>query len=223
MKNLIKTFCVPIFIGVIISTSSYAQEKAKAFEGTITYGVSVESEELKPEYKARVPNELKMTFKGTKSRVEQISPAGSTIILADAETMESTILFNHIMVKKMAVKSSKEDMEKALTELPEMKINILDETKEIIGYKCKKAEIVQGENTLIVYYTDALEVSNPNWSNQFKDIKGVMLEYTQFTGGMTMKYTAKSVEKQNVNDSVFTIPDDYKVMTNEEFRSMFKK
>jgi GLPGLI family protein len=103
-------------------------------------------------------------------------------------------------------------------------VEVTSETKEIAGYTCKKAIITipEEDQELIVYFTEELGSGAINFDNpQFKDINGVMLEFEIPNQNFTMKLEAVSVEKKNVPESDFTIPDGYQIKTKEELQQMF--
>ena len=108
-----------------------------------------------------------------------------------------------------------------------MKVNITSETTKIAGYNCKKAEVTMTDSkgtshVTNIWFTD--EITNHMYSEnengaQFKDIKGMPLEYEiQSKNGMAMKMTATSVSQETVADSKFDIPADYKETTIEEMQ-----
>ena len=216
-----KFYLFILTLALIASFSNVSAQKSNDFQGTVTYNVAVEGE-MDAMTKAQIPTEMSQTYKGTKIRTEQKSSMGSTIIISDSETKITTILID-MMGNKMAITQTKEDADKAIKEMPEVKVTYLDETKNIAGYNCKKATVeVMGEekSNLEVYYTDEIVVSNPNSLSFFKDIKGVLLEYTQSAGELKMKFTAKEIKKSKVKDSLYEIPEGYQQLTQEQFRSM---
>lgn len=216
-----KFYFLLLSIVALLAINNLSAQKSSSFVGTVTYTVTVDGE-MDAMTKAQIPTEMTQTYKENKIRTEQKSSMGSTIIISDSETKITTILID-MMGNKMAITQTKEDAEKAVQEMPEVKVTYLDETKTIAGYNCKKATVeVSGEekSVLDVYYTDQLEVSNPNSLSFFKDIKGVLLEYSQSAGDLTMKFTAKEIKKSKVKDSLYEIPDGYQQLTQEQFRSM---
>lgn len=216
--NLFSKFLALIIFGVTFNASA---QKDESFQGSITYSISVEGE-IDAMAKAQMPTEMVQTYKGSKIRTEQKSAMGNTIIITDNDSKTSTILLD-MMGNKMAISQSKEETEKAIQEIPEVKITNSDETKTIAGYTCKKSTIeLTGENaaTMEVYYTNDIVVSNPNSMSYFKDIKGVMMEYSQSMGDFKMKFIAKEVKKGKIKDNMFTVPADYQQMTQEQFRSL---
>jgi GLPGLI family protein len=128
------------------------------------------------------------------------------------------------MGMKIAVNQTKEEIEKNKAEagLQDPIIKILDETKVIAGYKCKKAEVTTGEEVIEVYYTEEIAVpAGMNDDNGFKGINGMLMQYTINQQGMIMTMTAKEVKKAKVKGGLFLIPDDYDVKTMEELGGMF--
>jgi GLPGLI family protein len=84
-------------------------------------------------------------------------------------------------------------------------------TKEIAGYKCKKAEVTLNDGTKIeAWYTSDLGVENINWCNPYSQIKGVMMEFQMQKYNVTMRLVAKTVTKDPVKDEDFNVPADYK-------------
>ena len=219
MRNLVKVFAVLVALITIVSISSAKDKKGKQFEGTISFAVSFEGQ-VDAATRAQMPTGMKMSYKGVKTRMELISMA-SQVIVSNSETKESLILID-AMGQKFAIKTTKEDTEKALAEAPKPTITILEETKQIAGYNCKKAEVTDKEgNVSVVYFTEDIDYPNSNRNNEFSEIKGVMLEYTTKQGEITIKFTAKEVIKEKIKDASFEVPADYKVLTKEEVKAMF--
>ncbi|MBI4647737.1 MAG: hypothetical protein HY738_14395, partial [Bacteroidia bacterium] len=128
------------------------------------------------------------------------------------------------MGNKIALKSKKEDFTKTEEDTIQATVKETEEKKNIIGYNCKKAMISLEEITLEVWYTDEISIIEPNWDNGlFKDIKGVLMEYTIEVEGFKMIYTATEVKKGKLKDSIFNIPPGYKEMTREELKNLFSE
>ncbi|PLX02320.1 MAG: hypothetical protein C0594_12075 [Marinilabiliales bacterium] len=104
-------------------------------------------------------------------------------------------------------------------EYPDMQIKYIDEEKEIVGYKCKRADItVPGGRieTFSVWYTDEIELVNANFFNPFKDIPGVLLEFQYEMFDITTSLKATKVEYVEVNNETFATPSDFKRVSKEE-------
>jgi GLPGLI family protein len=170
-----------------------------------------------------MPKTMTLSIKGNKSRSEMVMMMGKTVSISDGDA-KTTIVLMDMMGQKIAVQSTPEEVQSELDKGPKTSVNVTGETKDILGYTCKKAIITfEGEDTeVIVYYTDELGTKALNFDNpQFKDIDGLMLEYEIPEEEFNMQFTAVTIEKTNVDDSAFTIPEGYQIKTIEEMKGMF--
>ncbi|HBS86955.1 MAG: hypothetical protein A2W91_01945 [Bacteroidetes bacterium GWF2_38_335] len=202
----------------------YNADAQKPFAGYIKYAISYEGE-MDAQTKAMSPTEMKQFISGSKTRIEILTAMANQYVVSDGGTKEVLIMID-AMGQKFALKSTKEENEEQMAKMPKTEVKLLDETKEIVGYKCKKAEVTSTdeegkESTLTVFYTTDLAVGDINWSGQFNGIKGVLMEYSQEANGVTTTFTASEVKKEKVKDTQFTVPADYKILTKEEAMQMF--
>ena len=202
----------PILL-ILLSVSPLVQ--AQDFEGVITFGISYP--DLTPEMKAMeasLPKEMSYHIKGNKTKMEQPVMGGSVIVLFNGNT-GTTETYTDVMGQKVKTVATKEDLDKTLSEQSEMKVQILEEEKEVAGYNCKKAIITQeGQPELTIYYSEEINVESiTSLSPQFKDLKGFPLEYSIAANGMSMQMIAKKVNPQSIDDAVFQAPEgDYREM-----------
>lgn len=108
-------------------------------------------------------------------------------------------------------------------EYPGMKIEYVDEVKEIAGFKCKRAniEIPGGEiENFSIFYTEDIKLDNANLFNPFKEVPGVLLEFQYEMFDITTCLTATKVEKIEVNDEIFEVPAGYKRVSKEEMEEV---
>ena len=106
-----------------------------------------------------------------------------------------------------------------------MKIEITKETKDVAGYKCKKAIVTFVDETkqgFDLYYTNELKIKNSNWWTPFKEIDGVILEYQVSRYNIDMKLVAKEVEFTTIESAIFDVPKDYKMVTRKEIDEVFQ-
>lgn len=218
MKNR-NIFAILVAIPFLMLTLSLS---AKEFKGIITYKVTVSGPGITDEVKAMMPKSMTLKVKGNKSRSEMVMGMGTTISISNAETKTSTVLLD-MFGQKMAIQTSMDEIQKELSESPNYTVTVTDETKDILGYTCKKAVVKSDEGTeMYVYYTDELGDGSTYFDDaQFKDIKGLMLEFEMPDASMSMKFTAVDIEKKNIDDSEFEIPEGYQVKTKDEVKSMF--
>lgn len=200
---------------------------SKDFSGVIIYNITYDETKMDPQMVAMMPKTLKMMIKGAKVKTEMSMGMGTNVNIFDSETMTGSMLMD-MMGQKFAIEMNTADIEEELEEGPDVKVEKSDETKDIAGYSCSKAVVKvlkangETEYQMEVFYTDELGSGGINMDNpMFKDIEGVMLEYTIKEENMDMKLTAISVDNKKVSDSEFEIPEGFKKVTQEELQQMF--
>jgi GLPGLI family protein len=217
-KNLTLNFLLLIFFALF----SF-QTLAKEFKGVVTYKITVEGSGVTDDMKNMMPKTMTMTIMGNKARSEMIMSMGKTISITDGDTKETVTLMD-MMGQKIAIKSNADEIKTELDKAPKVKVEVTGETKDILGYTCKKAVVtnLEDDSEFYVYFTEELGSSALNFDQpQFKDINGVMLEFEIPNEQFTMKFSAVSVEKKSVSESEFTIPEGYQIKTKEEMQGMF--
>lgn len=222
MNTLIRSFIVLL---CLVGTSLFAQ---KSFEGTVSYSMDMTMKEMPPEAAAMLKNsELILQMKSGHSRMESKTPMSNTISLTD-EKNKSYLMLLDVMGTKYLIKSKPEDLKKE-AEKPNVKVKDLPETKDILGYKCKKAEVTvadpdsKKETTTIVYYTTDIPYTSQS-HEVFKGLKGFPLEYgINAENGMQIKFTAKSIVKEKLDDKIFAVPEGYKEITAEDLQKEMMK
>jgi len=191
-------------------------------EGVITYDAEVMDTDNP--MASLAPSKMDIKFKDNKSSAEMSAGMGmlTTSFISDPETKTFTQLIK-LLNKKFSVIQNIAEIKKE-NELFNLQIIPTKETKMIAGYKCKKVRIHYkgGEpSDYDVYYTTDLNIKNPNFANPYFMIDGVLMEYKIKKFGLEMKFTAKSVTKQKVDDTEFELPSDYKQISQAEMTELF--
>jgi len=199
---------------VCLSVFSLSFANAQEFEGKIT--LKIEYEEVPEEYEPYInmfPKEMTTYVKGKKTCVEQNTMGGGTTTVMDSETGKGFMIMT-MMGKKEAYEMSATDAGTKSETKPT--ITYTDETKEIAGYICKKAELkFEGEEEVMtVWYTE--EIAS-GYNSHFPGIKGFLMEYSVENRGMVMVMTVTSVSKETVSDSKFTLPEGVELKPYSDF------
>jgi hypothetical protein len=224
MKKIVQiTLLLTVVSGLLFSFTT--QQKIQ--EGLIEFDITFL--DLSPEMKqaeAMLPKKINMYFKGENSRTEMPSGMGSTISINNNKKKEFYLLMD-MMGQRTAIKQSEADMKKQQekSKIKDVKVEEINETKVIAGYKCKKAKLtytIDGKTeTVECFYTADLPLlGQANTAPGFDQIKGLMLEYSMNMGGIKAKIAATKVSTQKVEDKMFEIPGDYTLRTMEELESM---
>ena len=226
MKTSIKLF---LLIGILaVSNSfSFAQKKGKPFAGTIKYALTYEGVEASQ--MAQMPTATTTTISGNRQKVTLDLGQYAVITITDGDA-ESFVFYLDMMGQKYAYRMNKEAIakEKGGDTIKKPTYTYSEETKDIAGFKCKKATTVSknaetgDETTSIVWYTEDLVVGDKlNFMGDNEGIKGVILGTESTSGKVVRKSYASEVKKEKIKDTDFLIPADAKEMTKEEFMKMF--
>jgi len=227
--NRFLNLIVLLFFFLAITISSIAQNIIT--EGKIVYLISYPGMEMDSTYKAMMPSESVVYFKDKKSRTEMsVSTGIYTASILDSKTGEIITLTDMMGTKNAIVLTEKDqqnarrEKSKNVAELPSVKIIYDAETKVVAGFTCKKAMITTSaeSNPIEVFYTDQIK-SKTQLNSSWENFEGFPLEYTINMDGIVMKLSAASVTTGNVDDSLFSIPSDYKILTTTELERMMKE
>jgi len=103
-----------------------------------------------------------------------------------------------------------------------VKLSFTQKVKKIAGYECHHAIAIftNSIDTIEVYYTDQLSIKNPNSNNPYKNIKGVLLEFSVKLAGIQMKFRAKEIRGKKVDSKKFDIPPGYKHVSKDEMEKI---
>ena len=199
-----------------------AKDEGFISEGAITYDAEVVDTDNP--MASLAPSKMVIKFKNNRSTAEMSAGMGllSTSFISNPDTKTFTQLIK-LMNKKFSVVQNSAEIKKE-NELYNLEVIPTKQTKMIAGYNCKKVIIhYKGgdPSDYDVYYTTGLDIKNANFANPYYMIDGVLMEYKIKKFGLEMKFTAKSVAKQEIEDSEFELPKDYKKITEAEMTDLF--
>lgn len=223
MKNRIIQ-CVCFFLLLLIVGSCGEDNGKVADEGTIEFSATV-VDQANP-MAGLAPSKMIIKFKNNKSCAEMSAGMGlfSTSFISDPEKKRLTQLVK-LLNKKLSLVLDAAAIEKENAAY-KFDLTPLKGVKTIAGYKCQSAHVKMHddfETEFDIYYTNELKIDNPNFANPFHMIDGVLMEYQMKKFGLEMKFTAKSVKKENIDDSTFELPPEYKPISAEEMNILFEQ
>jgi len=187
-----------VILSIVTIAMSFASV-AQMTEGSIKYSIDIESDD--PQMEMMKPmlagSTLDMLFAEGKSKT--IMKLGSVMTMStivDANNKKTTILAEGMMGKKGAT-GSIDDMPEPEENDDEPTVELVDETKEILGYACKKAVVTDSEGTELVYwYTEEIAIDRKGQNVLTDKIPGVPLEFAIDNGQFLMVMTATEVNKK---------------------------
>lgn len=195
----------------------------KPFEGVVTFKITYPDNKFSESQMAMFPKVMTITIKGDQAKSEIQTPMGAQIEITNYSEKSKVGLIN-MMGQKYAIPETTEQILEDMKGEPTPEVQITDETKTIAGYTCKKAIVTVNENgsktNYEVWFCEDFGAVNPNFDNPlYKDIHGVLLEFSMITPQFTMVFSAISIEKKSISNKEFEVPADYTVTTREELQS----
>ena len=219
MKNFILT--------LILALSVTYSLKAQLTEGHFTYTIEASSEnpDMQMVTGMMQGSTLDIHFKDKITRSEMKMGSMMNIVTVSNENSGEILLLMSGMIGKNAILMTTEEVEALSEGKPEMNVELLDETKTIEGYLCKKA-VLSDENggESIFWYTEEIEISKVGQTYLNKEVPGFPMQYDLNNNGLKMTMTVSKFEKKldkNIK-SLFdmNIPEGYKTLTLEELEKM---
>jgi len=219
-----------IFYGVLIFTGfqflSCDEKNHGEFltEGEIEYQIDyIDTAQDNPMI-AFLPRVMKTSFKFNASR---------TLIEGLFGTFKLTYIYNfpnkknitllQILDKKYVYKSDIDEMAFGYDQNAKVKIIYSDLEKKIAGYNCNHATVIF-ENGLVdtteIFYTKEIGLMHPNYNNPFKEIEGVLMEFSVNLVEINMKFSAKKVRKKKVDEKLFELPQGYINISEKQMKKL---
>lgn len=174
---------------------------------TVSYSVSSNDASLK--------NTTKTFFlKGKLSRVDIENPSYTQSTIYDAVS-GSAVILKELGGNKYLYNLTAAQWAEKNKDFEGLTVSLQADTKNILGYECKKAVItLQNGTVTTVYYATTIIPSVAENPFQFKGIPGFVLEYeSEISSGKKITYTAIKINFNPVAASLFEIPKSgYRVM-----------
>ena len=220
MKKLV-AFVFATLIGVAIN----------AQEGHMKYSIDIQGDDPQVEMmKSFFTNAtMEMYFSENFSRVDMnMGSMMTTKTITDLKKEESLTLMSGMMGKiatKTKLEALNEEGSNEGEETSELDIELIDESKEIAGLKCKKAIITTEEGEeLELWYTNDIEIKDKRglqMANQ-KGMPGFPVEFRMQQGPMLMLFSLTEYNKKIKGKNIFdmTIPEGYVEKSADELQEM---
>lgn len=187
------------------------------FEGIVEYSMQFEGKDLSPEIRSMMPKEFTIYVKNSHSRLEMQTGMTDITVLGDNVSNSAVTLMN-IMGNKVAIKTDSTQLNKALGQIGKFEIQYLEGKKEILGYDCKKALIIRESDTSEVWYTNELLPIYPAVNQFLPEGDWFPMEVRASQHGVGTIVTVEAIKEIPLADSLFEVPEGYKVMEQDMIR-----
>lgn len=225
-QSSINKFYLAVLLLSILLLNSCKKQDGKG-EGEILYKISYLENKILSIPSQSLPKELVFKFKDDYFLSELSGMFGYfkiTNIVSHKNSLNLTYL--QVLDKKYYYQGDLNEVSPGFSKMPRMIIEYRDETKDICGFTCKRADISfpdSNTKSFTVYYTQEIPIKNPNSSNPYSEIDGVLLEFYLYLNKIEMKLTAKNVYFKQISSKEFKKKSNFKRVPGEFITTVLDK
>jgi hypothetical protein len=210
----------PVLVLAFLFTG-YAAGAQKPFnEGVMVYRVTLQTAE-----NTSFTGTYTFTYKGSQIRKDlKLNNGYEDVVLLDCGCNKAYSLQNS-NGKKYAIELSMDDMHRKQEKFKGFTIKGEEYTnKKIAGLSVNKATIVYHDGSgTDVLFSKEYQAPFPLVFERFPDARFLPLSFSyKDDNGMVMQFEAEKVAAGPVENAVFRIPTDYKMITNAEYKQLSK-
>jgi hypothetical protein len=200
-----------VITAVIISCGKQ-RKTTEGLEGRIIYDLTFPFEKNSVMMDL-YPKEMTVYFKGDKlhSEIRSSYDLLTTNFIIDNDKRTFCQMLKNVS-KRYCMQLNEQETINWYRKTPEYAFEPQEGTEVICGYVCGKT-IARALNTelptVTIYHTRGLGLGNDNWWNPYHGIDGFLLAYDVLQYGMVMRMKAREVIFEAVEDTHFTVPENY--------------
>jgi hypothetical protein len=222
-------FSYVLFIAVICAITGFScKEKGGKYinQGEIHYNIDYIGN-FGPMPKEVLPKNLIVSFKNNKVLFEMISSFGNSGIfnLANPDKGILDTYFSLFTLKYFYAVQPGEEYP-GFDSMKGILISKTTKTSVICGFNCKNAEVTFPADRSKVYqiwYTNEIDIKNPNIATPFSQIDGVLMKFFFFLGPAELHFDAETVYKKEIPDGAFERRQKFMRVSREEIDKFITK
>jgi hypothetical protein len=222
-------FSYVLFIAVIFAITGFScKEKGGKYinQGEIHYNIDYIGN-FGPMPKEVLPRNLIVSFKNNKIIFEMISSFGNSGILnlSNPEKGIFDTYFSLFTLKYFYPVPAGEQFP-GLEAMKGIMIKKTTKTSVICRYNCKNAEVrFPGDKNKVyeIWYTNEINVKNPNTATPFSQIDGVLMSFFFYLGPAELHFEAETVYKKEIPDEAFERREKFMQVSREEIDKFINK
>ena len=222
-------FSYVLFTAVIFALTGFScKEKAGKFinQGEIHYNIDYIGN-FGPMPKEVLPKNLIVSFKNNKILYEMISSFGNSgiLYLANPDEVIFDTYFSLFTIKYFYPVQPGE-LFPGFEAMKGIVIRKTTKTSIICGYNCKNAVVTfppERNKVYEIWYTDEINIKNPNAATPFSEIDGVLMSFFFILGHSEMHFEAETVYKKEIPDKAFERREKFLKVSRDEIDKFITK
>jgi hypothetical protein len=216
-----------LIIAVIFAVTGYSCKKKGAKyldQGEIHYDIDYYGNLGLP--KEVLPKNLIVSFKEDKILFEILGIGNSGIInLSNPEKGIFDTYFT-FFTRKYFYPAESGEIYPGFEAMNGMFLNKTSKTSVICGFNCKNAEVTfpsDEDKVYNIWYTNEIQVKNPNGSSPFSQIDGVLMDFIFLIGQSELHFKAETVYKMDIPDITFDRKEDFVRVSRDDINTFINK
>jgi hypothetical protein len=174
-----------------------------------------------------MPKNLVVAFKHDKILFEMISSFGNSGILnlSNPEKGIFDTYFSLFTLKYFYAVQPGEQFP-GFDAMEGIEIRKTTKTAVICGFNCKNAEVtIPSKKDMVfeIWYTNEIDVKNPNTATPFSDIDGVLMSFFFLLGPAELHFNAETVYKKEIPDETFERREKFTRVSRSEIDKFINK
>lgn len=214
-------------IAVIFAMTGYSCKKKGVKhldQGEIHYNIEYSGNLGLP--REVLPKNLIVSFKKDKILFE-ITGLGKSGI-ANLNNPEKGIFDTYFtfFTRKYYYPAESAELNPGLEAMEGMILKKTSKTSVICGFNCKNVEATfpsDEEKVYNIWYTNEIQVENPNISSPFSQIDGILMEFVFLFGPTELHFTAENVYKMDIPDITFDRKADFVRVSRDDINTFINK
>jgi GLPGLI family protein len=201
---------------ILTGLTSFAQKKFS--EGTIHYDIVINTGTDRPQAADFFDGATSTVYlKGPRSRTEMVSSLGTQATVIDG-LKNTIVILKEYGDQKYLIQLTPANWKEINKKYDGVTFSYQNETKDILGYNCKKAVGKLADGTAFtVWYTPDLVPESKNFQAMNASLPGLAMEFETAFGSLNVTYTVSKVSFSPVPAAKFDLPKSgFRVMTYEE-------
>jgi GLPGLI family protein len=224
MKNLLIITIVSIFLMVV---SCKVENKQRGISsGRIDYMITYLNADLDKKTMELLPKKMKLTFneKQAENKIEGFLGLYKLNTITNFHTHKCST-FLKIVDKHYVFKGKRDELMCCFDQMDDMKIDETVETKTIAGLDCKKAVVfLPSKNEKFdIFYTGEINLQNPNVTNPYKNVNGILMEFELNLLHLRMRFTAENFTPLTETDMTNNLPHNAKTVNRDQMAQILTR
>lgn len=166
--------------------------------------------------KEMMPREMVIAFKDDNISTELKAPVGNigltTITNPDDDVYD---LYVNMLAFRFCFEGTPGSPLPGFSAMTDLRYEETGRESVICGFNCKESLVfLKGsDKPYSVWYTDEIDIENPNLFTPFSEIDGVLMDFFYVIGSSELRFTAQEIYMRSIPERFFEKKKNYKVVT----------